>query len=99
MSFLAGEVYAMTGAQATHNTIAGNVFMLIKQALRGTPCRIFFADMKLQVSSADASFYPDVFVSCDPRDRATARPHGRCRAGATLPAADGRSDVRQHSGI
>ena len=25
--------------------------------------------MKLQVASADASFYPDVFVSCDPRDR------------------------------
>ena len=25
--------------------------------------------MKLQVAPADASFYPDVFVSCDPRDR------------------------------
>ena len=72
--FLAGEVYAMTGAQATHNTIAANVFMLLKQALRGAPCRIFFADMKLQVVSTDASFYPDVFVSCDPHDRATARP-------------------------
>ena len=67
--FFAGEVFAMTGARATHNTIAGNVFLLLKQSLRGTPCRIFFADMKLHVASADASFYPDVFVSCDPRDR------------------------------
>ena len=25
--------------------------------------------MKLHVASADASFYPDVFVSCDPHDR------------------------------
>ena len=67
--FLRGEVFAMTGARATHNTIAGNVFALLRDALRGTPCRIFIADMKLQVASAEASFYPDVFVSCDPRDR------------------------------
>ena len=69
--FLGGEVFAMTGARATHNTIAGNVFALLRDALRGTPCRIFIADMKLQVASAEASFYPDVFVSCDPRDRTT----------------------------
>ena len=67
--FFAGEVFAMTGARATHNTIAGNVFALLKQDLRGTPCRVFFADMKLHVASVNASFYPDVFVSCDPRDR------------------------------
>ena len=67
--FFAGEVFAMTGARATHNTIAGNVFALLKQALRGTPCRVFFADMKLHAASVNASFYPDVFVSCDPRDR------------------------------
>lgn len=67
--FFGGEVFAMTGARATHNTIAGNVFALLKQALRGTPCRVFIADMKLHVASANGSFYPDVFVSCDPRDR------------------------------
>ena len=67
--FLGGEVFAMTGARATHNTIAGNVFALLRDALRGTPWRVFIADMKLQVASAEASFYPDVFVSCDPRDR------------------------------
>ena len=67
--FFAGEVFAMTGARATHNTIAGNVFALLKQDLRGTPCRVFFADMKLHIASVNASFYPDLFVSCDPRDR------------------------------
>ena len=67
--FFAGEVFAMTGARATHNTIAGNVFALLKQDLRGTPCRVFIADMKLHIASVNASFYPDVFVSCDPRDR------------------------------
>ena len=68
--FLAGEVFAMTGARATHNTIALNVALALREALRGTPCRVFIADMKLHVASANAAFYPDVFVSCDPRDRA-----------------------------
>ena len=67
--FLGGEVFAMTGARATHNTIALNIALALREALRGAPCRVFIADMKLQVASADASFYPDVFVSCDPRDR------------------------------
>ena len=67
--FLGGEVFAMTGARATHNTIALNIALALRDALRGTPCRVFIADMKLQVAPADASFYPDVFVSCDPRDR------------------------------
>ena len=68
--YFGGEVFAMTGARATHNTIALNVAMALREALRGTPCRVFIADMKLHVASANASFYPDVFVSCDPRDRA-----------------------------
>ena len=68
--FFAGEVFAMTGARATHNTIALNVAMALREAFRGSPCRVFIADMKLHVASVNASFYPDVFVSCDPRDRA-----------------------------
>ena len=68
--FVAGEVFAMTGARATHNIIALNVAMALREALRGTPCRVFIADMKLHVAAANASFYPDVFVSCDGRDRA-----------------------------
>lgn len=67
--FFAGEVFAMTGARATHNTIALNIAIALRDALRGTPCRVFIADMKLHAASVNASFYPDVFVSCDPRDR------------------------------
>ena len=67
--FFAGEVFAMTGARATHNTIVLNIAVALRDVLRNTSCRVFIADMKLHVASADASFYPDVFVSCDPRDR------------------------------
>lgn len=65
------EVYAMTGAKDAHVTIAGNVFALIKAHLRGTPCRTYIADMKLQADKGSAYFYPDVFVTCDSRDRAS----------------------------
>lgn len=68
--YLHGEVFAMTGARDAHNTIALNIASGLKSALRGGPCRAFIADMKLRIDSADAVFYPDVMVTCDPRDRA-----------------------------
>lgn len=67
--YLNGDVFAMTGARDAHNTIAGNIFAGLRTALRGTPCRAFIADMKLRVDTPDAVFYPDVLVTCDPRDK------------------------------
>jgi Uma2 family endonuclease len=64
-----GEVFAMTGARDAHNRIALNIASGLLGHLRGSPCRVFMSDMKLRVDSADAVFYPDVFVTCDPRDR------------------------------
>lgn len=67
--YLRGEVFAMTGARDAHNTIALNIASMLKSAFRGSPCRAFIADMKLRIDEADAIFYPDVMVTCDPRDR------------------------------
>lgn len=64
------EVYAMVGARDAHVTVSLSVASLLKAHLRGTPCRTYMADMKLRVEAADAFFYPDVFVTCDTRDRA-----------------------------
>ena len=69
--YWAGEVYAMVGARDAHVTVTGNVFALLRAHLRGTPCRTFISDMKLRVEAANAFFYPDVFVTCDARDRDT----------------------------
>lgn len=66
--FFHGEVFAMSGASRRHVTISGNVFASLDRALEGTPCRVYMADMKLQVLQDDAYFYPDVFVTCDPAD-------------------------------
>ncbi len=66
--FVGGEVHAMSGATATHNTIAGNLSMALRQGLRGTPCRTHMEGVKVQIEAADGVLYPDVFVTCDPVD-------------------------------
>ena len=66
--FVDGEVFAMVGARQIHVVVAGNCFALLKAHLRSRPCRALISDMQLEVESADAVFYPDVMVACDPRD-------------------------------
>lgn len=66
--FVAGEVFAMVGARRIHVTVTLNIAARLKEHLRGGPCRAFMVDMKLEVESADAVFYPDVLVTCHPDD-------------------------------
>lgn len=68
--FVGGEVFAMAGAGEAHVTVAGNLYVALRQHLAGTPCRTFITDMKLQVAAADAFFYPDVMVCCSAADAA-----------------------------
>ncbi len=63
--YVAGEIFAMTGTSDSHNMIAGNLYMLFRDHLRGTPCRVFMSDLKLKVDTADAYFYPDLMVTCE----------------------------------
>lgn len=77
--YVAGEVFAMAGASEEHVTIAGNLFALLRAHVRGGPCRVYIADMKLRVERAQAFFYPDVFVTCAAADaqRPTAKEEAR----------------------
>jgi Uma2 family endonuclease len=69
--YIDGEVYAMSGTTDTHNTIAGNLFTLIRNRLRGTNCRVYFADVKAQIEKRNRFYYPDLLVTCNPQDRET----------------------------
>jgi Uma2 family endonuclease len=68
--FLGGVVYAMAGTSEEHKTIAGNIFAALHAHLRGKPCRVFIVDMKVRlfIASEDLFYYPDLMVTCDPRD-------------------------------
>ncbi|MGB5637247.1 MAG: Uma2 family endonuclease [Waterburya sp.] len=67
--YIAGEIYAMAGATDTHVTIAGNIFALLLTHLRGSGCRVYISDMKVRIDPKNRFYYPDVMVSCEPKDR------------------------------
>ena len=66
--YVDGEIYAMTGVRVAHNDININALVFLRRALKGTPCKVFGIDLKLQVNPNGDHLYPDVMVSCDPRD-------------------------------
>lgn len=68
--YIGGMVYAMAGATEEHNLITGNIFAALHGHLRGKPCRLFSAEMKvrLEISNTDILYYPDLFVTCDSGD-------------------------------
>lgn len=69
--YVDGQVYAMAGASDGHVTIAGNLFALLRSHVRGTGCRVYISDMKARIEARNRFFYPDVMVTCDPRDQET----------------------------
>ena len=72
--YVAGEVFAMAGASKRHGTLAGNAFIALRQHLRGQPCGVWMADMKVRVRADSAYYYPDVVATCDPADLGPAAP-------------------------
>jgi Uma2 family endonuclease len=66
--YVAGDVFAMGGASRRHVTLTGNLFAGLDEALTGTPCRVYMADMKVEVATKTSFFYPDVFVTCHSDD-------------------------------
>ncbi len=65
--YIAGEIYAMTGASIRHNVIALNIATALRAHLRGTPCRALIEGVKLRLRKEKSYFYPDVMVTCEPR--------------------------------
>ena len=70
--FHRGEVLAMVGARRVHGRVIGNLVFEFTLRLKGSPCQVFQAGMKVQIGD-DTVLYPDVFVTCDKTDLATDR--------------------------
>jgi Uma2 family endonuclease len=68
--FVAGEIHAMGGASRAHNRLSLNLATAFQAKLRGGPCEVFMNDFKvrLEVAREEFFYYPDVVVSCHPRD-------------------------------
>ena len=57
-----GEIFAMAGASANHDRIAGNVYAFLNNAFENRACEVFSSDMKVKVFVKGVHFYtyPDV---------------------------------------
>ncbi|MBS4096441.1 MAG: Uma2 family endonuclease [Sulfuricella sp.] len=62
-----GQVYAMAGASARHNRIAGALYAKLLTAA-GADCQVFISDVKLRADDFPTYYYPDVMLVCDPSD-------------------------------
>lgn len=67
--YINGEPYAITGGTLNHTSIALNLASALKFHLRGKGCSVYIADAKLGISEQGNFFYPDIMVTCDPRDK------------------------------
>lgn len=66
--YVNGELFAMTGGTIPHNDIALNLYTALYSHLRTRGCRMNVSAVKVEVSPTSPYYYPDLIVSCDPRD-------------------------------
>ncbi|MEM9484900.1 MAG: Uma2 family endonuclease [Cyanobacteria bacterium P01_F01_bin.116] len=63
-----GLVYAMAGGSDDHSRISINFLTALNLHFRDNDCQFFSGDVKVNYAD-DFFYYPDAFVTCDPRDR------------------------------
>ncbi len=68
-----GEIVPMTGGTPNHNDIAGNLYILLKSALKRKNYRTFYVDQRLWIPAANIYTYPDVMVVPKPLEFQTGR--------------------------
>jgi Uma2 family endonuclease len=63
-----GLAYAMAGGTDNHDRIAFNLLALIHQRFSDSDCRFYSGNVKVNYAD-NFYYYPDAFVTSDPRDR------------------------------
>jgi Uma2 family endonuclease len=66
--YIDGHIIMMAGGTLDHATISANIISVLRNLLRGSPCRVFTTDARVRLSET-RYVYPDVSVSCDTQDR------------------------------
>ena len=86
--YIGGEVFSMEGAEDRHATVAGNLYIALRQRLGGSPCRTYMSNMRLHVIATNSYFTP---MCWDLQRARRGQPDGQDRA-----QADCGSAVTQH---
>ena len=62
--YIAGEIVAMSGGTIAHGRLIAQITGLLRDALKGRPCIVLPADVRVRVRAADRATYPDLQVVC-----------------------------------
>ncbi len=62
--YFSGRVFAMAGASPDHSFITINVGSELRSLLKGSPCRVFGTDLRINVSETGLYTYADAGVVC-----------------------------------
>jgi Uma2 family endonuclease len=65
--YIEGYLHALAGASTRHNQIVFNISHAFRAAGRGTSCRTFGIEVRVQVSDT-RYYYPDLAVVCNPEN-------------------------------
>lgn len=60
-----GIIVDMAGGSKSHGQIAANFIGELYSRLKGRPCIVYTADVKVQAEAARSYLYPDLSVACD----------------------------------
>ena len=63
--YFKGEIFAMSGASKTHNEIAVNCIVELKNKLKGKKCRPYGSDFRVNIPKTTLFTYPDLSIFCD----------------------------------
>lgn len=66
--YIAGRMYAMSGASRRHILLNGNFYRELSSQLRGKDCEAYVIDMRVKVNPTGLYTYPDIAAVCgEPR--------------------------------
>lgn len=59
-----GEIFCMSGGSQEHYALSGNIYFLLRLALRDKPCKTFTGDSPVKTPKLPPYRYPDASVVC-----------------------------------
>lgn len=61
--YINGKLFEMPGESTANNDFAGNLYVILKPALKTIGYSVYTHDVKLKIPQEPVYFYPDLFVS------------------------------------
>lgn len=73
--YVDGQILAMSGGTIAHGRLIGQITGLIRDALKGRPCIVLPAEVRVRIRAADRATYPDLHVVCSAVEADPDDPH------------------------